>query len=150
MAATSTKGVLPLVADKALAINTPHLHRLCNATACKTHIDTLYPSLSSWCVSCACTGEHKRHPRFTHPRCVCVRFHVRTWDTEGLLSRPLRVRLSRPFRDEKRPRLRCRDASVTELLLRRRRSVASSLEQIWSGSTAFKSVTVSQTLLLNE
>lgn len=33
---------------------------------------------------------------------------VRTCDTEGLFSRPLLVRLSRPFSDENRPFFRCR------------------------------------------
>ncbi len=39
--------------------------------------------------------------------CVCVRVFSSTCDAEGLLSRPLFVRLSRPLSEEKRPLLRC-------------------------------------------
>lgn len=39
--------------------------------------------------------------------CASVNARVRTCDTEGLFSRPLLVRLSRPLSDEKRPFLRC-------------------------------------------
>ena len=49
-----------------------------------------------------------------------------TCDADGLLSRPLFVRLSRPLSDEKRPLLRCLYVRDSERLL----SVASSLEQI--------------------
>lgn len=53
---------------------------------------------------------------------------VRTCDTEGLFSRPLLARLSRPLSEENRPFFRCLQVRDSERLL----SVASSLEQIWS------------------
>lgn len=56
--------------------------------------------------------------------CLCV--INGTCDTEGLLSRPLFVRLSRPFREEKRPFFRCLQVRDKERLL----TAASSLEQI--------------------
>lgn len=54
--------------------------------------------------------------------CGCVR----TCDADGLFSRPLLVRLSRPLSEEKRPFFRCLQVWDNERLL----SVASSLEQI--------------------
>ena len=94
-----------------------HLHR--NDTSNQQVPSLIMPFECNDCLLCA--GSWR-------PCCIqCpVILSAFTWDADGLFSLPLRVRLSRPLREENRPLFRCLQVWDRERLL----SVASSREQI--------------------